>query len=44
LWFGLGMVLVMIWRPRGLVTGRSPSAFLKNNKAIAGHFTKEGRG
>jgi len=44
LWFGLGMVLVMIWRPRGLVTGRRPSVFLKNNKAIAGHFTKEGRG
>jgi len=44
LWFGIGMVLVMIWRPRGLVTSRIPSAFLKSNKAVAGHFTKEGRG
>jgi len=44
LWFGLGMVLVMILRPRGLVTSRTPSAYLKNSKAIAGHFTKEGRG
>jgi len=44
LWFGIGMVLVMIWRPRGLITSRTPSAFLKSNKAIAGHFTKEGRG
>jgi len=44
LWFGLAMVLVMIWRPRGLVSSRTPSSFLKSSKAIAGHFTKEGRG
>jgi len=44
LWFGLGMVLVMIWRPRGLITSRTPSAFLKKTQVIAGHFTKEGRG
>jgi len=44
LWFGLGMVLVMIWRPRGLVTGRVPSASLGSHKLVSGHFTTEGRG
>ncbi len=42
--FGLSMVLVMIWRPRGLMAGRTPSAFLHEARAISSSFVKEGRG
>jgi branched-chain amino acid transport system permease protein len=42
--FGLSMVLVMIWRPRGLMAGRSPSAVLHQKKTIASSFVKQGRG
>lgn len=44
LWFGLAMVCVMVWKPRGFVGTRQPSAFLKERKAISGDFTKEGHG
>ncbi len=43
--FGLSMVLVMIWRPRGLMAGRTPSAFLHQARStISASFVKEGRG
>jgi branched-chain amino acid transport system permease protein len=42
--FGLAMVLIMIWRPRGLISTREPSAFLRERKTVAGRFVKEGRG
>ncbi len=42
--FGLSMVAVMIWRPRGLMAGRTPSAFLHEARSISGSFVKEGRG
>jgi branched-chain amino acid transport system permease protein len=42
--FGLSMVLVMIWRPRGLMSGRTPSAYLHQARAISSSFVKEGRG
>lgn len=42
--FGLSMVLVMIWRPRGLMSGRTPSAFLHEAKSISASHVKEGRG
>jgi len=42
--FGLSMVLVMIWKPRGLMSGRTPSAFLNARKNISGSFVREGRG
>jgi len=42
--FGLGMVLIMIWRPRGLVSTRAPSVFLKERKAISADLVKEGHG
>ena len=42
--FGFGMVVMMIWKPRGLVSTRSPSIFLKQRKAIAGALVKEGDG
>jgi branched-chain amino acid transport system permease protein len=42
--FGLAMVLIMIWRPRGLIATRDPSVVLKERKAIAASLVKEGRG
>ncbi len=42
--FGLAMVLIMVWKPRGLVATREPSAFLRERKAIGRDLVKEGRG
>jgi branched-chain amino acid transport system permease protein len=42
--FGLAMVLIMIWRPRGLISTREPSVFLKERKTIAADLVKEGHG
>jgi branched-chain amino acid transport system permease protein len=42
--FGLAMVVIMIWRPRGLIATRSPSVFLKERKTISADLVKEGRG
>ncbi|TDR89623.1 high-affinity branched-chain amino acid ABC transporter permease LivM [Enterovirga rhinocerotis] len=42
--FGLAMVLMMIWRPRGLISVREPSVILKERKAISGTLVKEGHG
>jgi branched-chain amino acid transport system permease protein len=42
--FGLAMVVVMVWKPRGFVGSREPTAFLFKRKAVAGSFTKEGHG
>jgi branched-chain amino acid transport system permease protein len=42
--FGLGMVAMMVWRPRGLIATREPSVILKERKAIAGSLVKEGHG
>ncbi len=44
LFFGLAMVIVMIWKPRGFVGSRSPTAFLFERKSVSGSFTKEGHG
>ena len=41
--FGLAMVLIMIWRPRGLISTREPSAYLRERKTVAGRFLKEAR-
>jgi branched-chain amino acid transport system permease protein len=41
---GLAMVLMMIWRPRGLITSRTPSVFFKERKSISVDLIKEGRG
>ena len=41
--FGLAMVLIMIWRPRGLISTREPSAFLQASaRPIAGRL-RQGR-
>ncbi len=42
--FGLAMVIVMLFKPRGFVGTREPTAFLKERKAVSGSFTKEGHG
>ncbi len=42
--FGAAMVIMMIWKPRGLVSTRSPSIFLKERKAVSGDLVKEGHG
>ena len=42
--FGLAMVLIMVWKPRGLVATREPSAYLRERKAIGRDLVKEGRG
>ena len=42
--FGLGMVAMMVWKPRGLVSTRVPTIFLKKRKAISADLVNEGRG
>ena len=42
--FGAAMVLIMIWKPRGLISTRDPTAFLHERKTIAAKFVQEGRG
>ncbi|PZO77757.1 MAG: branched-chain amino acid ABC transporter permease [Mesorhizobium amorphae] len=42
--FGLAMVVVMLWKPRGFVGSREPTAFLHKRKAVSSAFTKEGHG
>jgi len=42
--FGLAMVLLMIWRPRGLIGHRAPTVFLQHSQAISSDLVKEGHG
>ncbi len=42
--FGLAMIVVMVWKPRGFVGSREPTAFLRERKSVSGSFTKEGHG
>ena len=42
--FGFAMVLIMIVRPRGLISTRRASVHLAERKAISGALVKEGRG
>lgn len=42
--FGLAMVVIMIWRPRGLISTRVPSIFLKQKKAISADLVAQGEG
>jgi branched-chain amino acid transport system permease protein len=41
--FGLAMVLIMIWRPRGLVSTRTPSIFMGKEKEIDAEAVKQAR-
>ena len=42
--FGLGMVVMMIVRPRGFVSTRAPSIFLVRRTAVSGDLVGEGHG
>ncbi len=42
--FGFAMVLIMIWRPRGLVGHRTPTIYLTKAQAISSDLVKEGHG
>jgi branched-chain amino acid transport system permease protein len=42
--FGMAMVLLMIWRPRGLIGHRAPTVYLKQAHAISSDLVKEGHG
>ena len=42
--FGLAMVAIMRWRPRGLIATRVPSVFLKKRRVISVDLVAEGRG
>jgi branched-chain amino acid transport system permease protein len=42
--FGMAMVVIMIWRPRGFISSREPSIFLEQRKTISGALVKEGHG
>ena len=43
--FGIAMVLIMLFKPRGFVGTRVPTAFLHaDRRAISGEFSKEGHG
>ncbi|MBG1231943.1 high-affinity branched-chain amino acid ABC transporter permease LivM [Aestuariivirga litoralis] len=41
---GLAMVLMMRFRPRGFVTKREPTVFLKEKKSISGDLVAQGHG
>jgi branched-chain amino acid transport system permease protein len=41
---GIGMVLMMLWRPRGLISTRAPTVFLKERKVVSSDLVKEGHG
>ena len=42
--FGFAMVVIIVWKPRGLVGTREPSVVLKERKAIDSSLVREGRG
>ena len=42
--FGLAMVLVMIWKPRGLISFRMPSIFLNERRRVRAELVQEGHG
>ncbi|SEG14663.1 high-affinity branched-chain amino acid ABC transporter permease LivM [Bosea lathyri] len=42
--FGFAMVVIMIWKPRGLISTREPTTFLKEKKTISADMVQEGHG
>ncbi|VDC19903.1 high-affinity branched-chain amino acid ABC transporter permease LivM [Pseudogemmobacter humi] len=42
--FGLAMVAIMIWKPRGFISRRNPSAVLKERKSIGADLVSQGEG
>ena len=41
--FGLSMVAIMVWRPRGLIVRRMPSVHLAERKVIPAEIVEEAR-
>ncbi|MEZ5827873.1 MAG: high-affinity branched-chain amino acid ABC transporter permease LivM [Hyphomicrobiales bacterium] len=41
--FGIAMVGIMVWRPRGLVSSRAPSIVLNESRTISSDLAEEGR-
>ena len=41
--FGIAMVGIMIWRPRGLIASRSPTISLNDANAVSGYLVRQGR-
>ncbi len=42
--FGLVMVVIMVWQPRGLISSRTPTVFLREKKTVSAEMISEGRG
>ncbi len=42
--FGLAMVIMMIWRPRGLISARAPSVVFRTRKDVSVDMVQEGHG
>ena len=42
--FGVCMVLMMLWRPRGFMGNREPTITLHGKTRIEGSYTREGHG
>jgi branched-chain amino acid transport system permease protein len=42
--FGFAMVLIIIWKPRGLIGTREPTVALKERKTISADMVREGHG
>ena len=42
--FGFAMVVMMIWRPRGLISSRTPSVVFRTRKPVSGTHVQEGHG
>jgi len=34
----------MLWKPRGLISVREPTVYLKEKKSVSGDLVKEGHG
>ena len=42
--FGIAMVGIMVWRPRGLVSSRAPTIALQDADSTSGDLVRQGRG
>ncbi|OCW56892.1 high-affinity branched-chain amino acid ABC transporter permease LivM [Hoeflea olei] len=42
--FGLAMVMIMVWKPRGIISSRNPSAVYKEKKKISSDMVAQGEG
>jgi branched-chain amino acid transport system permease protein len=42
--FGFAIVLMMIWKPRGLISAREPTIVLKERKPVSVAHVREGHG